>query len=91
MVYSKMNESDKATKIASETYKLFPVGCVVRRRNDPSKQGIVEGHGMGGFATYGFVALSCLKVKWSGNKTAAILHRDFVERVVPVKGRPKIK
>lgn len=91
MAHPEMNENRKAIDIASETYGLFPVGCIVQKPSDPEKHGIVEGYGMGGLAIYGFNALSCLKVRWRDNKTLASLHRDFVERVAPIKGRPKIK
>ena len=76
-----MNENHKAIKIASETRRLFPPGCAVHRPEDPEKIGIVEDYGMGGMAIYGFNALSCLKIRWGGNKTLSSLHRNFVERV----------
>lgn len=89
MAYSEMNENRKAIEIASETYTLFPVGCVVQKPSNPERHGVVAGYGMGGFAIYGFNALSCLKVRWGGNKTLSSLHRDFVEQVIPAAKRKK--
>lgn len=79
------NREMNAIDIAAETRRLFPPGCIVHRADKPDRHGIVEKYAMGGSAVYGFNALSCLRIRWGKNEVLESLHRDFVERLVPMK------
>ena len=73
-------EAIKAIRVASKVASQFPIGCRVKQV-DSGKRGTVNGYAWGGQASDGVDSLSCLKVRFDGNKRNSEVHYTHFVRV----------